>query len=1265
MELRNHKCSFTFFVFLIFIFFPVYANPIGFEELDGGTVWHIWNPDADYYFNATSGIQFTNHYNEYWTKNIFCAGYKDGSGDWQYDCNDVLPFTWSHITDNETYVNITGWRDKTIGTKEVRMVLRYNLELNDTNLTVIPYIENIGTEDITNDLGFAWKIVDIQIANTTANDTYYINQTFIDPTGEVDLTYNKNTLNGSYYVAFDNTTTDFLRLDWDSGLTFALEVKNQTSQINAPITLGINVGPLIVGQSKQTELYWQDPKSVDAVILDSPTSDPKINEGQTFSMQCHWTETGTGAPFPDQDLYAQSDEGTGQSTWYDISGTTGLSTADANPQTVDNDVLTDWTISGDTSDTYYIRCIEKGSGKSSIPQIVTVYADGWLNVTWAEGSQLNDSCTSESLCEINLNNQLYVNATVKCVGDSLTKCNYIDAGVKYNESSINPDAFLNSSFDSKPLKVLTGGNVGTDTSETIDISILTSPRGVADYNNAFYIIDYNADILLEYWTNGTYTGNTYSLTGAGEIAITEYDGFFWTNDIADLEVYKYYANNVSYTGFSFDTSGEAGTSQRGIVEYNGFLWIVSFDNTAVYKYWPNGTYTGTSFITSAFNDAPVGIEYHNGFFWIGDNTDNRVYKYWPNGTYTNFYFSVSKTFGLTVTDDRYLMSIDTNTFLLRKFTLDKNPQTLQLMTGGDEIQVNFTLNATLSGIYALNINSTSSFDSISSNTTTTSYLWIKEPAEIITYYRNLTANILINTAKNLNQQIIRTPKEIISLTELDQDVGWFPKFFTTSLTSSSTQSTGQTIIKYFVSSLIENQFTSNWILTVRTLSDNLTETDSLSRVGTFLKSLTQSMTSSSSTSNSMTLIKYFTSSISSSDTYYRTMTLIRQLTDSFTSTPTEYHTVTAIKQLINSFTGSDTSTKLYSSIHYITTSVTNSDNNVRIGIFLRYLSDSSSATSLSEHSGIFIKTLIDSLTSNSISFNSVTQTAEIIYQYLVDNLTTGTYTSKYNFYIKFISDILTSTQLEAHTINIYQIIVDNIASSTTTQNTVTVIKFIQNSLTSEQTTNSILFIFKTSIDPMTSISTSYHTVTVIKQLVTSMSNGDFIETLVTEIQEFIKYITTSITQGESTNNAVISWKAFVDSLTSSDSSNNQISIFQYFTGSITESESSYKTMNLYRNIVTNIASNNPTFRMISYWRIFTESVSSGSYSNFLNLGEVISSVGSVGLTPEQFEEVLKVTETNKNSIVVIFLLLFLLTFKTIISLFKRIGRIFASPFTQN
>ena len=248
--------------------FGVDNRTIGFEYLDNNgnivgeasaTVIHIWNNKDDYYFNKTSGIQFSNHFDEYWTHNIFCGGYKDAEGNWIYDCNDELPFNWNIKTDNNSYANYTGWRDKTIGNKTVRLGIRYHLKNNDTNITAQFSVENIGLEDISNDLGFAWNVRDIKIGNTRENDRvdingskYVLNETLnlIFKGGEIDSIYNIEDVRGN--------KKQFLYLDWNGNLNYLLNVTSVPNQYNAPITLAINAGPLVQGQQKATEMFWRD-----------------------------------------------------------------------------------------------------------------------------------------------------------------------------------------------------------------------------------------------------------------------------------------------------------------------------------------------------------------------------------------------------------------------------------------------------------------------------------------------------------------------------------------------------------------------------------------------------------------------------------------------------------------------------------------------------------------------------------------------------------------------------------------------------------------------------------------------------------------------------------------------------------------------------------------------------------------------------------------------------------------------------------------------
>lgn len=118
------------------------------------------------------------------------------------------------------------------------------------------------------------------------------------------------------------------------------------------------------------------PRTVVSVSLDSPASDPNINETQTFSMDGTITDTGSHAL--DFDVHWQWDQGT--STWTNLTSSGALSTADTNP--VNNETnanLTAITVTGNTAGTYSvrIRTVDHNDGDNedlSPTQTVTVNA---------------------------------------------------------------------------------------------------------------------------------------------------------------------------------------------------------------------------------------------------------------------------------------------------------------------------------------------------------------------------------------------------------------------------------------------------------------------------------------------------------------------------------------------------------------------------------------------------------------------------------------------------------------------------------------------------------------------------------------------------------------------------------------------------------------------------------------------------------------------------------------------------------------------------
>jgi len=256
---------------------------IGHELLDDGKVLHIWNKYDSYYFNTSSGIQLTNHYDEYWTHNVLMLGYYNND-QWNliYRTDELIGFNKDIDTDNETYVNATIWKNLTYSGYDFRLAIRYHLGVDDNELTVIPYIKNLG-QNIPYTLGFAWEINNIQIDMTPEEDYIEINRTSFYLNETVDVIFRNMTIpiycwnettNESYICGYDpipyfyvkedltETTSESLYLRWDPTLDYRVKVKSKDGEYNAPVTLAFKIGTLDVGQEKYTELFWHDASEI-------------------------------------------------------------------------------------------------------------------------------------------------------------------------------------------------------------------------------------------------------------------------------------------------------------------------------------------------------------------------------------------------------------------------------------------------------------------------------------------------------------------------------------------------------------------------------------------------------------------------------------------------------------------------------------------------------------------------------------------------------------------------------------------------------------------------------------------------------------------------------------------------------------------------------------------------------------------------------------------------------------------------------------------
>jgi hypothetical protein len=238
---------------------PMGSQDIGYELLNSGDVLHIWNRYDSYYFNTSSGIQLTNHYDEYWSHNVLMLGYYNDDG-WNliYRTDELSGFN-KNITSDETFVYATLWKNLSYEGFDFRLAIRYILGVYDNELTVIPYIKNIDNVDIPYVLGFGWEMKDIQIGMTEVGDYISVNRSMFYLNQSLDNVYN-NLSETEFYLMenITSTRTKSLYLKWNQSLTYKLLVESREGQYNAPVTLFVRIGTLKAGQEKYTRMYWYD-----------------------------------------------------------------------------------------------------------------------------------------------------------------------------------------------------------------------------------------------------------------------------------------------------------------------------------------------------------------------------------------------------------------------------------------------------------------------------------------------------------------------------------------------------------------------------------------------------------------------------------------------------------------------------------------------------------------------------------------------------------------------------------------------------------------------------------------------------------------------------------------------------------------------------------------------------------------------------------------------------------------------------------------------
>ncbi len=594
---------------------------VSYEFLDLGKVVHVWNEYDDYYFNRTSGIQFSNYYDEYWSRNIFCGGFKIDD-EWEYVCNDELPFEWSIESDNETYVNITGYRDvtKIIVGKEykVRFVIRYHLANNFTAISIIPYAKNIGTRDIPVDLGFAWHVRDINIGANYSGNMIRINLTEHNMSDNLDLTFTKNN-NIDVAVMHSNVTGNHMVYSWDPELNFKYTIKSEAGQINAPTTLLINAGPLSIGQEKQTTLKWIDDGGCTWTCQRSPTTQQDIFTGSTYQHGGNVVYTG-GSCTGNANIEFQLDFPAVGTT---INTTTNLSMTAANPQpflrcTFGNCLAITRPVTGDEEGIYNIRnkCIYSSQTKFSASTIINVTESPDMespnitlfepaNLSVLEVSQFNLTCfVSDAtgvdqvrwygnwsggfhIIDVNNTNGNASNHTIlySVFDDFRTQNNF---SIPTESGVSNPLDFDWNGTDfwitdlGSGKRVVRMNATGANISE-FSISVVNLPLGLANDGTQLLVHDRITRVLRFYFYNGTVKDSC--VTGGGEITGLDANGTsFWAADDTFDVVVQYNYSCFEEFNFSIDSSAIEGVTQNG-----EFIWVPDPNAGFIRTYLMNGT----------------------------------------------------------------------------------------------------------------------------------------------------------------------------------------------------------------------------------------------------------------------------------------------------------------------------------------------------------------------------------------------------------------------------------------------------------------------------------------------------------------------------------------------------------------------------------------------------------------------------------------------------------------------------------------------------
>jgi len=246
---------------------------------------------------------------------------------------------------------------------------------------------------------------------------------------------------------------------------------------------------------------------------------------------------------------------------------------------------------------------------------------------------------------------------------------------------------------------------GSDEGE-IDIAIggdIDAPGGAAYADGYFWVYDLNNDLVYKLNTDGSATGENFSITGGDARGITSYNYTLYASDQAESDIarYNHTDGTLLYTGnVSDQKSGGSSYYPLALKFINGYFLALENNTTAVendplYRYNPDLSFTNNAAIYPENISTPAGIEFADGYYYIVDNAVTfNVFKYY--GVYLNK-SEFSKGDIITINATPSIDGIRTGVLQSVNFTVQNTPPTNPTTLTLTPVNISDTLTATCSG----------------------------------------------------------------------------------------------------------------------------------------------------------------------------------------------------------------------------------------------------------------------------------------------------------------------------------------------------------------------------------------------------------------------------------------------------------------------------------------------------------------------------------------------------------------------------------------